>query len=193
MKSENRLVLSLLFFTLLPCFSTAISMAFLPYPFNTWHANARTFAKEQEEIRSYQLTIKIKRRTKTIKEQSFTAFNYQPLVSKALKYVQKEQIPGLKTVFKPSIRVKNWDVYALGNIVHKALPADPAAQMLYWEEVEKTLIDSFYVTPAKQKITFLTPIKKVLALGFIPFTLMICLSIFLVGLILLHYVTRRRI
>ncbi len=194
MKSKNILPAVALFCALIaspPC--TGISMASLPYPFNTWHANAKTYVKRQEDIQSYSLTVKIKRRTKTIKEQSFTAFNYKKIIDKAVRYAQKEQTPGLKTIFKPSIRlVKSWDRYPLGNVVQKSLPANPAEQAEYWKEVEQAITDSFYVSaPAPQ--TTISALKKVLALGAIPLTLLICLTIFLIGLILLHYVSRKRI
>lgn len=198
MKSKNILknvlgitALFCAFITATSCIS--ISMASLPYPFNTWHANAKTYVQKQEEIQSYSLTVKIKHRAKTLKEQSFTAFDYKKIIDKALLYAQKEQRPGLKTIFKPSIRlIKNWDRYPLGNVVQKSLPANPTERADYWKQVEQALTDSFYVTPPAQKPTIIA-LKKVLSLGAIPLTLLTCLSIFLIGLVLLHYASRKRI
>lgn len=192
MKSGHRILLLLLFSTVFPSSMGAFSMASLPYPFNTWHANARTFAQKQEDIRAYHLTVKIKRRTKTIKKQSFTAFDYTSLISKALKYAQKEQLPNLKSVFKPSIRLTNWNIYALGNLVLKTLPTNPAAQVRYWKDAEKNLADSFYVSPPQQN-KLLIPLKIVTTLGIIPLTLLFCLGIFLLGLICLYYASRKKI
>ncbi len=190
MKSKNIFALSLVLFTATGT-CAALSFASLPYPFNTWHANAKTYVQAQEEIQSYSLTVKIKRRAKTVKEQSFTAFDYKKVIVKALRYVQKEQTPGQKTVFKPSIRlIKSWDIYPLGNVVQKALPLSPAEQADYWKEVEQTLTDSFYVSP---QTSTLSSTKKILSLGLLPLTLLSCLIIFLLGLVLLHYASRKRI
>jgi len=169
----------------------AISMASLPYPLNTWHANAKTYAQRQEDIQSYSLTVKIKRRTKTIKEQNFTAFDYKKVIAKAVRYAQKEQTAGLKAIFKPSIRlVKSWDIYPLGNVVQKAVPLNPSERSSYWKEVEQTLTDSFYVSP---QVSTLSPTKKLLSLGLIPLTLLSCLIIFLLGLVLLSLASRKRL
>ena len=168
-----------------------ISIASLPYPFNTWHANAKTYVQRQEDIQSYHLTVKIKRRANTIKEQSFTAFDYKTVIARALRYAQREQTAGLKTIFKPSIRLVNsWDNYPLGNLVQKSLPTDPAERASYWKQVEQTVTDSFYVSP---QTSTLSPTKKLLSLGLIPLTLLSCLIIFLLGLVLLSLASRKRI
>ena len=190
MKSKNILALFCALMASTPC--AGISMASLPYPFNTWHANAKTYVQRQEEIQSYHLTVKIKHRAKTVTEQSFTAFDYKTVITKALRYAQKEQTAGLKTIFKPSIRlVKSWDMYPLGNVVQKPLPTDPAERAKYWKQVEQTVTDSFYVSSPAQNST-ITSAKKILSLGSIPLTLVICFSIFLVGLISLHFVSRKK-
>lgn len=192
MKSKNIFALSLVLFTATgPC--AALSFASLPYPLNTWHANAKTYVQAQEEIQSYSLTVKIKRRTKTVKEQSFTAFDYKKVIAKAVRYAQKEQITGLKSIFKPSIRlVKSWDMYPLGNVVQKTVPTNPAERANYWKQVEETITDSFYVSSIAQNAT-ITSVKKVLSLGLIPLTLLSCLIIFLLGLVLLSLASRKRI
>lgn len=193
MKSKHRSLVFLVFFAILPLKMAGFSIATLPYPFNTWHANAKTYVQQQEEIQSYHLTVKIKQRTKTIKEQSFTAFDYKKVIAKAVHYAQKEQAIGLKVIFKPSIRlVKSWDMYPLGNVVATSLPASPAEQSAYWQQVEKTITNSFYVTPPAQQPA-IAAIKKLLSLGYIPLTLLTCLIIFLLGLVSLHFVSRKRL
>ncbi len=190
MKLKNILALFLVLFTGTGTCS-ALSMASLPYPFNTWHANAKTYAQQQEDIQSYSLTVKIKRRTKTIKEQNFTAFDYKKVIAKAVRFAQKEQTAGLKAIFKPSIRlVKSWDIYPLGNVVQKTVPINPTEKADYWKQVEETLTDSFYVS---LQASTLSPTKKVLSLGLIPLTLLSCLIIFLLGLVLLSLASRKRI
>lgn len=192
MKSKHRPLLLFIFFAIQPLTAVSISLASLPYPFNTWHANAKTYVQRQEEIQSYQLTVKIKRRATTIKEQSFTSFDYKTVIAKALRYAQKEQTTGLKAVFKPSIRLINsWDNYALGNLVQKTLPIDQSKKADYWKQVEQTIIDSFYVSSPAQKPT-LTVVKKLLSLGAIPLTLLMCFIIFLLGLVLLHFASQKK-
>jgi hypothetical protein len=193
MKSNTLLPVLLLLFTVLPSTTGGISMASLPYPFNTWHANAKTYVKKQEDIQSYSLTVKIKHRAKTIKEQNFTAFDYKKIIDKALRYAKKEQTAGLKAIFKPSIRlVKSWDIYPLGNVVQPPLPTDPAERADYWKQVEQTVTDSFYVSSTAQHST-ITSVKKVLSLGLIPLTLLSCLIIFLLGLVLLSLASQKRL
>jgi len=192
MKS-NIPALFLMLFIAMPSTTAGFSIASLPYPFNTWHANAKTYATKQEDIQSYHLTIKIKRKANTIKEQSFTAFDYKTVIAKALRYAQKEQSPGLKAVFKPSIRLVNsWDNYPLGNLLQKALPTNPLERANYWKQVEQKVIDSFYVSPLAQKSPIIS-VKKILSLGVVPLTLLTCLIVFLLGLVLLHYASRKRL
>ncbi len=192
MKS-NIPALFLVLFTALPSTMVSISFASLPHPFNSWHANAKTYVKRQEDIQSYSLTVKIKRRTKTVKEQSFTAFDYKKVIAKALVYAQKEQTAGLKVVFKPSIRlVNNWDMYPLGNVIQKKVPINPEKRSDYWKQVEETITRSFYVSSQAQQSS-IPSVKKLLSLGAIPLTLLTCLIIFLLGIISLHFVSRKRI
>lgn len=171
----------------LPLIATALATVgmSIPYLWSSWHTTAKDFVTHQESIRSYYLTVKIKRHVKTLREQSFVETSYPKLIDKALAYAQKEQTEGLRSVFKPGIKViGRWNIYALGNVVKTTVPKNPTKAKIYWERLEETLTNCFFVShPLAMHNYPVTYCKKAL-IGF--------LAIFLGGLVLLYFATPRR-
>lgn len=116
------------------------------YLYKSWHPTAKDIVDRQERIRTYQITVKIKRHVKTIKEQMFSGSQCHQVIERALAYAQQEQTQKLRLVFKPSILlVADWNAYELKNIVTYSLPKTSTKIAEYWDITHGALVDCLMI------------------------------------------------
>lgn len=159
------------------------------YLYQSWHPTAKDIVDRPERIRTYQITVKIKRHVKTIKEQTFSGSQCRKVMEQALAYAQQEQTSKLRLVFKPSIMlVADWNVYELKNIVTYSLPKTPEKVAEYWDITHDALIDCLMIPSVSyDHYAPQTSLNTYVLYGLLGF-----LSLFLFGLLLLFFASLGR-
>ncbi len=134
----------------------------LPFLVLSYHASAKNFIENPEDIESYAVTVKIRQHGKTTKEQSFTSPDPKLVIAQALEYAKQEQVTDSRVFFEPSIKLVDCEkIYSLRRITKAKLPKDTAAQDLSWNKLETALVNRLIVpteivtsTPYQGRLAF---------------------------------------
>lgn len=145
-----------------------LALVFVPYTLATRHYNAENFVKEQKAIESYSIIIQTQQPYgKSPSEQSFTNSDYKAVVKEALTWAKQHDVPHLKTIFKPSIKlVHDEKIYTLRSIKKYDFPKYSPKKLAHWKKLKRLLIARFKL-PTSENQTHGTKIKQGILSGFI--------------------------